>query len=214
MKKSSFFKYVALLIFLAVFNLVFWLAVDVDNMTTVNWIAYGVIHASYLLVLFSHLLTAHHPDGRVGGFLLSNISLAFFSLQFVPGLIFIIVSGADKWLLKLEIGVFGVIFLIYLFCVFFVLFASHDNKENKAKCQAQRLAKVSVSTLKVISARTNDADVKQKIGEIIERAMSTPVSAEKAREFDMLSSKLDGAVRAADRDKALSLAEKLLALVG
>lgn len=214
LKKSSVFKYAAFLIFLAIFNLVFWLVADVDNMSTTNWIAYGVIHGSYLLIILSGLFTGKHEDAYVGKSLLRSVSTAFFPLQFILGIIFIIPDTDASWFLKLAIGVFGVVTLIYIACVLVVLFASGSSAEERAGVEAARNAKVSVASLRVIRARTTDGDIQAKIDALLDRSELVAVTPDKAMAFAQASKRLERAVKASEKSVAMAAADELLAILG
>lgn len=214
MKKSGIFRIAAYGIFLAIFNLVLWLCKSPSEMTTVNWIAYGFIHGSYLLILISPLLTSKHEDGRVGGFLLKHISVLFFMLQFVIGIVFVSLPGTGSGLLKAAIGIFGVIFLVYLGMVLVVMFTSTLNVEQKPAEKEYQKVKVSLSALNVARERTADADIKAHIDAVLEKAAISSVSPAVSDSFAATVPMLEKAIRVGDKVKALSLADNLLSLLG
>ena len=76
------------LVFLIVFNIVFFVAGGTDHPTSV-WISYGFIHFAYIMLLVTPYLIRKSTNTAVLGFPLYSISSAYFIVAFVVGLIFI-----------------------------------------------------------------------------------------------------------------------------
>ncbi len=214
MKRSGLYRVLASLITLGIFNLIFWLIFDISDMFTERWIAYGLIHASFLMILVAPLLTKKHPDGHVGGMLLSNISRVYFAIQLLLGVIILCVPVSGEVWLKITVGVQGVLLLVYLCLVLFVMFSSTSYAEAHDKHEAHRTAKLSVGTLKRIHALCADDELKENIQLLIDKASATPVTAAIASQFDASATKLERAVRAKDKEKSVASINELLSLLG
>lgn len=115
--KKSILWIVLDMIFVAVFNTVFFVEGGVHHPASV-WISYGFIHFSYLMVLLTPVLTRKSSSASIFGFAIYNISSAYFALQFVVGLIFIFISSDSyKASLLTQIvlaGIYGVILISHL----------------------------------------------------------------------------------------------------
>ncbi len=212
MKKSGLYRVLAYLVVLGIFNLIFWLIGP--EMTIARWIAYGLIHASFLAILASPLLTRKHRDGYVGGMLIQNITRAYFAIQLVFGIIILLVPTESTLWLKITIGIQGVLLLVYLGFVFFVMFSSHSYGEAQPAREANKTAKLSVGTLRRIYALCADDELKAGIQVLIDKASATPVSPAIASQFDASAAKLERAVRAKNKAASAASINELLALLG
>ena len=76
------------LVFLIVFNVVFFVAGGTEHSASV-WISYGFIHFAYIMLLITPFLIRKSTNTAVLGFPLYSISSAYFIVVFVVGLIFI-----------------------------------------------------------------------------------------------------------------------------
>ena len=76
------------LVFLIVFNVVFFVAGGTDHPASV-WISYGFIHLAYIMLLITPFLIRKSTNTAVLGFPLYSISSAYFIVAFIVGLIFI-----------------------------------------------------------------------------------------------------------------------------
>ena len=114
MSKNSVLWIILDLIFLVVFNTVFFVAGGFDHPASV-WISYGFIHFSYLMVIITPFLIRKSSSAAVFGFSLYSISSAYFLLEFVVGLIFILIkSDSFKAALVVQIiiaGFYGVLLI-------------------------------------------------------------------------------------------------------
>lgn len=79
------------LVFLIVFNTVFFVAGGTDHNVSV-WISYGFIHLSYLLLVITPFLIRKSSSAAVFGFSLYLISSIYFLLEFIVGVIFCLIN--------------------------------------------------------------------------------------------------------------------------
>ncbi len=80
------------LIFLIVFNTVFFVAGGTEHTASV-WISYGFIHFAYLMVLVTPRLVRKSSSAAVFGFALTSISSVYFLVEFAVGLIFVFMES-------------------------------------------------------------------------------------------------------------------------
>ena len=76
------------LVFLAVFNAVFFIAGGTDHPKSV-WLAYAFIHIAYLLLVATSFLVKENSQKVVMGMPLYTVSTIYFALSFVINLIFV-----------------------------------------------------------------------------------------------------------------------------
>lgn len=91
MKTKSILLLILELIFLVVFNTVFFILGGTEHVASV-WISFGFINFSYLMILLTSLLTCKKANSRVFGLVLYSISTVYFFLAFVVGIIFILLK--------------------------------------------------------------------------------------------------------------------------
>lgn len=103
MNKKSILYILLDLVFLAVFNTVFFVAGGTEHPASV-WIAYGFIHFSYLMVLVTPFLIRKSSSQAVFGFSLYSVSAVYFFVEFIVGLIFIFI-GSDSYKSSLVVQV-------------------------------------------------------------------------------------------------------------
>lgn len=118
--KSKKLILVSIILFLIMFNLIFFILGGVNHNISV-WIAYGFIHLSGIVLIISAFIPT--KNNQLSALRLSNISLTlcYFGLEFIIGIVFILIS-TEKF--KLELVIQIVIFFIYL--ILFVINKSKD----------------------------------------------------------------------------------------
>ena len=92
MNKKSILYILLALVFLIVFNTVFFVVGGAVHPASV-WISYGFIHFSYLMVIVTQLLIRKSSSAAVFGFSLHFVSTAYFFLEFIIGLVFVFVRS-------------------------------------------------------------------------------------------------------------------------
>lgn len=102
------------LVFLAVFNTVFFMLGGTDHPTSV-WISYGFIHFAYLMILVTPFLIRKNSSAAVFGFSIYSISSTYFFVEFIAGLIFIFMrSDSLKASLVTQVIIAGLYAIILL----------------------------------------------------------------------------------------------------
>lgn len=79
------------LVFLIIFNTIFFLLGGVHNKSSV-WVAYGFIHFSYVMLLFTPSLCKRRSEQIEMRLSVDSVSLLYFWVTFVMGVVFIIVK--------------------------------------------------------------------------------------------------------------------------
>lgn len=120
-------------LFLVLFNVMFFLLGAHENANASRWISYGAIHLSYLLMIFSPMIVRGLKSDKIFGFPLATVSIAYFCLEFVIGLIFILFNP-EGW--KAAFLIQLILFVAYAACALIVLImgakAEEDEKEKVA----------------------------------------------------------------------------------
>ena len=117
MNKKSVLWILLDLVFLVVFNTVFFVAGGTAHSPS-TWIAYGFIHFSYLMVLATPFLIRKSSSSAVFGFSIYSISATYFFVEFIVG-VFFIMSKQDSYKASLITqiiiaGIYAVILLSHL----------------------------------------------------------------------------------------------------
>ena len=80
------------LVFLVVFNVVFFVASGTQHPASV-WISYGFIHFAYIMLLVTPFLIRKSSSAAVFGFSLYSISSTYFFVAFIAGIVFILIHS-------------------------------------------------------------------------------------------------------------------------
>lgn len=215
MKKTKLLWIVLDLIFLVIFNVIFFVAGGTEHNTSV-WISYGFIHFAYLMLLLTPLLIRKGRSSAVFGFSLYSISGVYFLIEFVTGIVFIIVSPENikvAFLIQLIFaGLYGIILLSYL-----IANEHTADAEEKRQNQVAYVKDASVK-LKVLLGQISDKDVKKKVEGVFDAIYSSPVKSHPSlaqNEENILLSinALEAAVSADNKDGIISLTDSLLSMI-
>ena len=82
------------LVFIVVFNVVFFVVGDIEHSVSA-WMSYGFIHFAYLMVLATPLLVRKGPSSAVFGFSLYSIAATYFFIELIVGVVFIFLNQED-----------------------------------------------------------------------------------------------------------------------
>jgi hypothetical protein len=172
MKKTSVFWIILDLIFLLIFNALFFVLGGTGHKASV-WISYGFIHFAYFMLLLTPLLIRKGKNSGVFGFSLYSISTVYFLIEFVAGLIFIFVAPESPiavLLVQLCIAALYGIFLISH------IIANEHTSDAEEKRQYQ------IASIKVMSAKLkgllgiiSDKEAKKKVERVYDMICSFPV---------------------------------------
>lgn len=117
MNKKSVLWVLLDLVFLIVFNTVFFVAGGTEHPASV-WLSYGFIHFSYIMVLATPFLIRKSSSAAVFGFSIYSISATYFFVEFITGLVFIFLKQESfKPALIVQIiiaGIYAIILISHL----------------------------------------------------------------------------------------------------
>ena len=213
--KKNILRYIMYLIFLIVFNAVFFSVGWIERSASV-WISYGFIHFAYFMLLLTPNLIRGGKSAAVFGFSLYAVSAAYFLIQFVTGIIFILASPESSkpaFLVQLFIaGIYGI-----------TLIANMIFNERTADAEVNRqyqigYVKDACATLKSSLDRISDKGTKKKVERVYDALYSSPVKSHPdlaQMENRILSSinEIDDAVSEGNNERIISLADSLLTAV-
>ena len=107
--KKVFLKTAFALVFLIVFNVLFFLLCGTENKTSV-WISYGFIHAAYITILVIPLIGSKGQDSFYMNATLFNQAIAYFLLELVIGVTCIVWSPDNSlWPILIQ----SILWLVY-----------------------------------------------------------------------------------------------------
>jgi len=215
MSKTNNLGFILSLIFLVIFNILFFVLIGTDNDVSV-WMSYGFIHFAYFMLLLTLHLVRKGKSSAVFGFSLSATSSVYFAVELVVGVIFIAISlesFAVPLLVQLVLaGVYGAILLSHMI-------ANEQTADAEEKRQAQIVyTKDASAKLKTLLYNVTNKDAKKKIERVYDAIYSSPVKSHPSliqTEHRILQyiSELENAVYTENNDNMLSLADSLLDVV-
>ena len=171
MNKKSILYILLDLVFLAVFNTVFFVVGGTEHPTSV-WISYGFIHFSYLMVLATPYLIRKSSSAAVFGFSLYSISAVYFFVEFLVGLVFIFV-GSDSYKASLVVQV--IIAGIYAVLLIFNLIANEHTADSIERHEDEvSYIKNAASRIKLLMGKASDKKANKEIEKAYDLLHSSP----------------------------------------
>jgi len=163
------------LVFLIVFNVVFFVAGGTDHPASV-WISYGFIHFAYIMLLITPLLIRKSTNTAVLGFPLYSISSAYFIVAFIAGLVFIFIrSDSYKASLIVQVIIAG----IYAALLISNMIANENTAESVERHEKElQYVKEASSKLKGIMNSINDKKLYKKVEKLYDLFHSSPVKSD------------------------------------
>ena len=215
MKRSKIFGYIVPLFFLAAFNAVFFIVGGAEHPVSV-WMAYGVIHFSYIMTVATPFFAYKGKHAMEAGAPVAMLSFANFALHFVLGLIvFLIAPTGYKFLLVLYI----ILFAIY-FVLLFSLMSANAHTEASEKRQAAEISYIrnSASRVKMLIGRASNSGLNKQIEKVYDNLHASPTRTNAAAAsiesaIVLKVGELETAVRAADEEKVGAIATELVYLI-
>lgn len=203
------------LVFLIVFNTVFFILGGIEHSTGV-WISYGFIHFAYLMVLTTPLLTRKSSALSVFRMTICGVSSVYFIIEFVVGLIFILINPETiKASLSIQIIIAG----IYLVILILNLIANEDTADKLQRQEDEvTFIKNASSRVKAMMDKADDKKVNKTIEQAYDLIHSSPskscVSAQ-AIENDVMNKigELESAVSSGDKNQIIKTVEEVISLM-
>lgn len=148
------------LIFLIVFDTVFVVSRGLDQPASV-WIAVAFIHFAYLMLLITPLLIKQTTNSAVLGFPLYSISIAYFLLVLLVGVIFILVSP-DSYKASLIICI--IITGVYFAMLFSHMIANESTAQSIEQHEIElKYVRESSGRIKSLMDTISDNQLKKKV---------------------------------------------------
>ena len=169
-KKSMLYIFLDL-IFLAVFNIVFFVVGGIEHPASV-WISYGFIHFSYLMILVTPFLIRKSSNVALFGFSLYSISAVYFWVEFLVGLVLVFVcSDSYKASLVVQVIIAG----IYAVLLISNLIAN-EHTADSIECHEDEVAyiKDASSRIKQLIGKASDKKANKEIEKAYDLLHSSP----------------------------------------
>ena len=215
MKKTNVLWIILDSIFLIIFNVAFFVLGGTEHNSSV-WISYGFIQFAYVMLLLTPMLIRKGKSSAVFGFSLYSISSAYFFIELVTGIIFILVApdGYQAALIVQLIiaGLYGIILISNMIA-------------NEHTADAEEKRQYDISYVKDASARLKgllddviDKEAKRRVERVYDAVYSSPVKSHSSlaqiENHILLSiNELDEAISAGNKEQILSAADSLLIAV-
>lgn len=171
MNKKSILYILLDLVFLAVFNTVFFVISGTNHPASV-WIAYGFIHFSYIMVFVTPFLIRKSSSAALFGFSLYSISTVYFFVEFLVGLVFVFVrSDSYKASLVVQVIIAG----IYAILLISNLIAN-ENTADSIECHEDKVTyiKDAASKIKLLIGKASDNNANNEIEKVYDLLHSSP----------------------------------------
>lgn len=212
MNKKSILYILLDLVFLAVFNIVFFVAGGTEHPASV-WISYGFIHFSYLMILVTPFLIRKSSSQAVFGFSLYSISSTYFLVEFIVGLIFIFLRQESvKAALIVQViiaGIYAVILIAHLL--------ANESTADSVERREEEVSyiKTAASRVKSLMGKLDNKKANKEIEKVYDLLHSSPtktISSAHSLELEIKNkiSELEGVVAAKDNDAVITLTGELL----
>lgn len=199
------------LVFLIVFNTVFFVTGGTDHTASV-WISYAFIHFAYLMVLITPFLIRKSSSAVVFGFSIYTISSVYFLIEFVVGIVFVFLKqDSYKPALIVQVviaGLYGIILISHLI--------ANESTADSVERHEQEVAyiKEASSRVKPMIGKLSDKKANREIEKLYDLLHSSPskssgtVYSLETAIMEMIEN-LEVSVAANNIESSLSLVKKL-----
>lgn len=171
MNKKSLLYILLDLIFLAVFNTVFFVIGGTEHPASV-WISYGFIHFSYLMILVTPFLIRKSSSAVVFGFSLYSVSAVYFFVEFIVGLVFIFI-GSESYKVSLVVQI--IIAGFYAIMLISNLIANEYTSDSVERHEDEvAYIKNAASRIKMLIGKTSDKKANKEIEKAYDLLHSSP----------------------------------------
>ncbi len=212
MNKKSVLWIILDLVFLIVFNTVFFVAGGFEHPASV-WLSYGFIHFAYIMVIATPFLIQKNSSAAVFGFSLYSVSSTYFLMEFVVGLIFIFFRQESvKAALIAQVIIAG----IYAVILIFHLLANESTADSVERREEEvSYIKTAASRVKALIGKLDNKKANKEVEKVYDLLHSSPtrtISSAHSLEMEIKNkiSELEGVVATKDNDAVIALAGELL----
>ena len=177
MSRTRTLWFVLKLIFLVLFNTVFFLFSGTDH-TAAVWISYGFIHLAYVMMLMTKKLTPPSRSARLFGATTETVSSVYFFAELIVGTVFIC-TLSESW--KIALAVQLVIACIYAALLIVNLLANEKTAaaENRADAETRNIRNAA-QRIAVLMKNTQDGKRKKTLERAFDLLQSCPASSHPA----------------------------------
>jgi hypothetical protein len=215
MKKVNVLWIILDLIFLVIFNVMFFIIGGFEHNASV-WLSYAFIHFAYFMLLLTPLFIRKNKFPTVLGFPLYSISTIYFFVEFVVGIVFILIAPESiniALLVQLCIaGLYGIVLIANMI-------ANEHTVEAVEKRQKEisYIKDASIKMKKLLDFVT-DKELKKKVEKIYDEISSSPIKSHpdlELRESQIFNSigELESEISAGNNENIIIISDKLLALI-
>ena len=213
--KTTLIRIVFTLVFLVVFNTLFFLLSGTDNPTSV-WVSYAYIHVAYFTILFLPVLKTKGDASYYLSSVLYGQAITYFLLELIAGVVFIIY--------RMESPVWSLVVQTALWLIFVVLILGNA-WANQATAQSLEKRKQDIDayqsmrmSLKRLMAKTDKPDLKRLIADCSDKleASSSRQTQESEKidiEIEQAITSLRQSITGDDVEESTSLARQLAGLI-
>lgn len=215
-KKNEILEALLGLVFVVVFNVLFFVLGGVEHTASV-WISYGFIHFAYLMTLLVPYMTRKGSTSTaLFGMTIGSISLTYFFFEFVVGIVFILVKPESyKIALLLQVIIAGIYFVILIS----TLMANETTANNLEKQEIEvAFIKDSSTRVKLLLDKFDDKKTNKAIEHLYDVIRSSPTissPAAKQYETDILAGicSLEKLIETGDKEATIKAAGEIVSLV-
>lgn len=209
MNKKSTLMVLIDLVFLVVFNAVFFIAGGFQHPASV-WIAYGFIHFAYLMTIATPLFVGKKGNPVVMGMPVESVSSGYFFLELIVGVLFIF-AAAESYALSLVIQI--ILAGVYLAALLTVLAANEQTAKSVAKHEAEVAYIKNVATeLKALQDKASDKKANKALERAYDEVHASPVKSAPAAA--QLEQRIYQTVTALKEAVKQDNAEQIIAIAG
>lgn len=213
--KTTLIRIVFTLVFLVVFNTLFFLLSGTDNPTSV-WVSYAYIHVAYFTILFLPVLKTKGDASYYLSSVLYGQAITYFILELIAGVVFIIY--------RMESPVWSLVVQTALWLIFVVLILGNA-WANQATAQSLEKRKQDIDayqsmrmSLKRLMAKTDKPELKRLIADCSDKleasaSRQTQESEKIDIEIEQAIASLRQSITGDDVEESTSLARQLAGLI-
>lgn len=216
MKRTSFGILIPGAVFMGIFNLLLFVIGDASEFTASVWISYAFIHVAFILSIGTPLVTSGKKDFARQSNASYLVTLPYFALAFITGLIFIFIAPESSGGIKAS-WVLQVIWIALFIIAFIPIFManSHTNDEIARQGKEARFLQDASSRVKLLRDSATDGKIITELDFLSSVISSSPIkSSPDVRELEiqmcMQIAELEEAVDANDVEKAEALCKKII----
>ena len=214
MNKKSVLWVLLDLVFLIVFNTVFFVAGGTEHTASV-WLSYGFIHFSYIMVLVTPFLIRKSSSSAIFGFSIYSISATYFFVEFITGLVFIFLKQESvKPALIVQIiiaGIYAIILISHLI--------ANESTADSVERHEDEVAFIKQSSARIkpligkLSSKKANKEI-EKAYDLLHSSPSRSISTVKLLEASILEkiAELESAISSEDENAAITKAGEVIAL--